>query len=337
MDAPTPTMDEWRALYEAALAFKEQAPWEWMFEDQVFGIRNPETGDIGYASVMGQLGEHLALGLYLGVEGLWGFYRLSDEEEPEGPDFLVEVPHLQASFQDREVLTDKDRQVIKSLGLRFRGRQEWPWFRSYRPGYMPWYLTPDEARFLTVALQQALGVALRLKETPSLLEPPQPELLMVRTLGDEGWVDGWAEPGSLRVHLPSLLREDTAAALRQGLARQPWSLEVDLYGLTGIRNEEGRRPYLGYHLMIVESTSGFILGGQMLTAEPSFEDMWVDAPRHLVDALLRLKALPTEIVVRREKLQYYLEPVAEQLGIQVRLAERLPVLDPLRREFEQRM
>jgi hypothetical protein len=337
IETVTPTPDEFRTLYEAALAFKELAPWEWMLEDEIFGIRNPETGQIGYASVMGNLGEHLALGVYLGSEGLFGFYELSADDTPDIPDLLLETPHLQASFEDREVLTDKDRQVIKSVGLRFRGRQEWPMFRSYTPGYLPWYLTAGEARFLTVALQQSLEVTGRLRENPSLREPPQPEHLMVRSLGDGGWIDEWEEPAPIQVRLRAVLREDSAAALRRQLARQPAKLEVDLYGLTGIRDKESGRPYLGYHFLAVESKTGFIVAGDLLLAEPSFEEMWVQVPARFVDAVTRFGGLPAEIVVRREKLHHYLAPMAKQLGIKVSRSDRLPVLDHVRREFEGRM
>lgn len=51
METPAPTLEEFRRLYETAIAFKQDAPWEWMTEDKVFGIRDPETGQIGYASI----------------------------------------------------------------------------------------------------------------------------------------------------------------------------------------------------------------------------------------------------------------------------------------------
>ena len=337
MDTPIPMLEEFCRLYEAAQAFKEQAPWEWMFEDEIFGVRDPETGYIGYASVMGRLGEHLALGLYLGSEGLIGFYQLSAGEEQDNADLLLEIPHLEASFEDREVLSDKDRQVIKSLGLRFRGRQEWPLFRSYVPGYLPWFLTPGEARFLTVALQQALDVATRLRDDPSLLKPLRPGHLMIRSLGDRGWNDECVEPASIQVRRPPQLLAESVAALREKLGIQPWRLEVDLYGMSAIRERGDRRPYLGYHLLIVESTSGFIVGGDLLVADPSFEEMWVQVPGRFVGAMTQFGSLPSEVVVRSEKLRYYLEPMAKQLGIKIRMSGRLPALDKVRREFERRM
>ena len=85
---------------------------------------------------MGNLGEHLAVAHYLGAEGIEGFWRMNEGVSDVAED-IFRVPHLQASFEDRNVLTQKDRDEIKALVLKFRGRQAWPMFRSYRPGFYP--------------------------------------------------------------------------------------------------------------------------------------------------------------------------------------------------------
>lgn len=53
-------------------------------------------------------------------------------------------------------------------------------FRSYRPGFWPWYLEAAGAHFLTCVLEQAVEVALHSKEDPALLEPPDDESYLVR-------------------------------------------------------------------------------------------------------------------------------------------------------------
>ena len=57
-----------------------------------------------------------------------------------------------ASFEDRKLLQKEDFQLINKIGLKFSGPNSWPLFRSYRPGYHPWYLTNEEARYLTLCL-----------------------------------------------------------------------------------------------------------------------------------------------------------------------------------------
>ena len=76
-----------------------------------------------------------------------------------GIDNLLEIQDcLMASFEDWEEIEPKDREVMKALGLKFRGRNAWPLFRSFLPGTFPWYLTAAEARYLTICLGQALLV-----------------------------------------------------------------------------------------------------------------------------------------------------------------------------------
>jgi len=224
-----PSLEEWRRLYEAAIAFKEARPWEWMTEAHLFGVRNPETKEIGYGSIMGMRGEHFALAVYLGSEGLDGFWRMETLQEPD-PAFLLEIPLLQASFEDRRELRRQDLQVIKSLGLKFRGRKAWPLFRSYVPGYFPWFLTAEEARFLTLALQQALEVALRVREDPTLLDSLQEGLYLVRTPERRGealaWKDEWMRPPPPEARpSPPPVEEAELAAMRAQLPRRPIGLD----------------------------------------------------------------------------------------------------------------
>ena len=109
---------------------------------------------------------------------------------------------LMVSFEDRQLLDTPDRDISKAGGLMFRGRNAWPLFRSYLPGYEPRFLTAAEARRLTVALAQALLVAERLDENPALLPEPMPNgkyLVRVPTRGDGG---AWQWRDSKRVPAP---------------------------------------------------------------------------------------------------------------------------------------
>ena len=337
-----PSLEEWRQLYEAAIAFKEARPWEWMTEAHLFGVRNPETKEIGYGSIMGMRGEHFALAVYLGSEGLDGFWRMETLQEPD-PAFLLEIPLLQASFEDRRELRRQDLQVIKSLGLKFRGRKAWPLFRSYVPGYFPWFLTAEEARFLTLALQQALEVALRVREDPTLLDPLQEGLYLVRTPERRGealaWKDEWMRPPPLEARpSPPPIEEADLAAMRAQLPRRPIGLEVDLFIMpVYIRDKDDPRPYFPYILLAVESKSGFVLGSELLAPKPSLDAVWAKAPERFVDALRRLGVIPAKIFVARERVWRLLEPVATPLGIRLVQARSLPALERARAFLEQGM
>ncbi|MBN1660758.1 MAG: hypothetical protein JXA93_20350 [Anaerolineae bacterium] len=332
-----PSQQEWQRLYEAAVAFKKAAPWEWMYEDELFGVRNPETGEIGWVSVMGQAGEHYALALYLGAEGLHGFWTIQEGGETLDPMVLFEVPELQASFEDRNTLTDRDRQVIKSLGRKFRGKMEWPMFRSYVPGYAPWHVTAPEARFLAVALEQALDVARRLEEDPELLDPEEDEYL-VRVQVGEGWTDEWVELEPFGPQAIPRVEEARLAAVRAELSLQRSTLEVDLFMMSATIQEKPRdRPLLPYNLFVVDSQSGMILGSDVVVADPDLDSVWLKAQNSLVRIFERLGGIPSRIVVRDEWQADLFGHVAHHLGARLLVSPSLPALDEARFALEQMM
>src|SRR5215468_1000343 len=101
MSEKNPTSDEWGRLYAAAGRVKEMAPWEWMMEDDIFGVRNPERDEIGFVSVMGAGGEHFAIALYQGAVALYDFLALKESgrdgmADSVGAERVLEIPQIQA-------------------------------------------------------------------------------------------------------------------------------------------------------------------------------------------------------------------------------------------------
>jgi hypothetical protein len=76
-----------------------------MEEDDIFGFQMPETGELGFVSMMGTLGEHYAVAIYQGTRGLEGFWNMHETGPDLSPEVILQVPQLQASFEDREIIT----------------------------------------------------------------------------------------------------------------------------------------------------------------------------------------------------------------------------------------
>src|SRR5438270_9628452 len=172
-------LDLWRGLYELASRVRAVAPWKWMEEIDIFGVEMPEDPGPLFVSVMGAIEEHYAVALYPGVEALTALWALHHNEHAS-PEQVLEIPQVQLSFENREFLEPEDLRIIKQLGLKFRGKNAWPRFRSYRPGFAPWFLDKNEAAMLHVALQQLLDVAPRLQADPSPVRSDDPHRYLVR-------------------------------------------------------------------------------------------------------------------------------------------------------------
>jgi hypothetical protein len=332
MTEQSPTLEEWRKLYQAAIHVKELAPWEWMEESDLFGVQHPETDELGFVSVMGMAGEHYAIALYLGPDGLYGFWDLENAGPFMPAEQVLEIPQLQASFEDRDVLRTQDRAIIKELGLKFRGRQAWPMFRSYRPGFFPWFLNAEEARFLTYALEQTLDVAPRFRQDSSLLEPSDEDQYLMRVPRQEDGTLVWEDrimhvPPPEPSQIPIAINAQVLQALKN-LSQSKHDLEIDFFKFPAPVQESGGRPVYPYMLLTVESQSGAVLGHDLLTPDPSLEAMWGSIPEKVLSQLANVGIVPKAIQVRSELLLQLLQPLAEELRFKLKQSRTLPRLDP---------
>jgi hypothetical protein len=325
-----PTNEQWRRLYEAAVGVKELSPWEWMTETDVFGVHDPETEEIGFVSVMGMLGEHFGVSLYPNPRALYDFWALEEAGPEINPDALLEIPQLQVSFEDRNQLEERDRKVIKELGFKFRGRKEWPMFRSYRPGFFPWFLEAEEARSLAVALDQLLEVAPRFREDRRLLAPDE-ESYLVRVphqrSGTRVWEDTVMEvpppsPVSIQIEM-----DPGALESLESLPQSGHELEMDLFVFpTPIQGEKGARPVFPYMLLTVHAGSGMVLGTELLEPAPSLQAMWGSVPLAVTRQLAELGLKPEQVTVGSELLFGLLQPLAESSRFELKLSPFLPAI-----------
>ncbi|MBI1765850.1 MAG: hypothetical protein HYR56_30970 [Acidobacteria bacterium] len=336
----TPTQTEWRNLYELAARVKELTPWEWMFEDEVFGVKDPETGATGFVSIMGHAGEHFAVALYPDAEALYAFLDLHDqgmEDEDEEGDPLammrvLEIPQLQLSFEDTKQLDKEDKTVIKQLGLKFRSARSWPQFRSYAPGLLPWYITSAEARRLATALEQLLAVAPRCRENEELLAPSEDGMVfLVRAQHEENGAQGWEdqiqtidepEPQPFSVGLDEDVYKQ-AKELRR--ANNVLELEVMMLPMP-VQEKKNERGYFPYLLLLAESQSGALLGNEMLQPLPTLLEMYCQLPQILLEKFVELGGL-LNLRMRNPLAAQILAPLAEDFGLTLEVTDELPAID----------
>ena len=259
-----PTFEDWFNLYEQAVAFKQLAPWRWMLDSQVFAVQDPASGAMGYCVVMGALGEMFALGVYRGQRGLRSLLEIQTGQA-DADAAMLSQDCLMASFEDRSALGQPDLKVVRELGYRFRGRNEWPLFRSYVPNYAPWYLEQDEARFLAAALEQGAVVANSVLKDPNHLRGALAAAVLTRRQDAKGgWAEDWVVPEAAGggVEAPPV---DEVRLQRLRRASKPVSGPWELHRtpLPGII-EDGGRPYYIQAVLCMDLTQGVILGFELV-------------------------------------------------------------------------
>jgi hypothetical protein len=323
----------WHRLYDAAQRIKDLAPWEWMDETDIFGVELPGTNLLGFVSVMGARGEYFAVSVYLGEDTLGTFWNIHHDDSTADDDAVMEMRQIMASFEDRGDLEKKDHDIIRRLGLKFRGKKSWPMFRSYRPGYVPWFLEDEEVEWLSCALEQTPEVSLRFKDDPSLLEHDDAEgyLIRVAERDKNGWV--WRdsvrriappEPEMLTIQVDVSTLETFAA-----LPRRKLRVDMDFFLAPGKIGKPGKRPSCIYVLLAAEPKSGQILGYEVFQALDGMVPMWEQIPDKAVSVLSRAGFRPAVLRVRSDRLLHLLQPLEleSRLGIKIRHRHRLRAIE----------
>ncbi|MEF8823151.1 MAG: hypothetical protein V5A74_03455 [Desulfohalobiaceae bacterium] len=124
----------WREVVKAAEAFLAERPWEVITEETIFGVWDPESGQILYCTILGLLGEVFGLAAYPGPQGLRAHLRMRNSDYRGVEPHFYLYSHL-ISFENKPELSKKDHRLLKDLRRSYRGGR-WPQFRTYRPGYM---------------------------------------------------------------------------------------------------------------------------------------------------------------------------------------------------------
>ncbi len=136
---------------------------------------------VAYCSILGNAGVQQGPAVYPGAQGWWCLWMMQNDSLPEDPDeALCELKSLTCAFDDSKAIRPEERRIIRQLGRRFGAGRDWPSFTSHEPGYALWPLSPAEARFMTVALEQALEAAQRMAEDPQHLMRGPEDCVLVR-------------------------------------------------------------------------------------------------------------------------------------------------------------
>lgn len=155
-------------LYELAFKYRKTRLWEQMLDNQLFAI--PLSGyRTGYVSISGRLQDQIAITLYIGREGLRS-YHLALNNTPYNSDDPHYIPILQNDsclkllFKSSKDLQEETREEVRAYtkrnNIRLSGKQAFPTFTKYRPGFAnSFLLTEQDSKDLAAALEAALDAA----------------------------------------------------------------------------------------------------------------------------------------------------------------------------------
>lgn len=237
-------------------------------------------------------------------------------------------------------MSPDDLADIRSLGLKFRGRGQWPLFQSFVPGYAPWLITTEEARFLTTALQQAIDVATAFRADPDILPQVLPGTeILVRCSRPAGKTSNWEDV--LVVPEPPapepLPQEPTAQELQRAkellkLPLVPSVIEV----ATRVQHEpvqEGPndRPFFPMMGVFLDAAQGLALGFSL----SRIDEAPLSLREKVLEAIEQRAGRPAALITNNDRVWSALLPLSLEMQIPLYEAEQLFMAEQFFEQMEE--
>jgi hypothetical protein len=207
-------------------------------------------------------------------------------------------------------------------------------FRSYEPGYYPWYLNQPQVHFLTIALQQAADVSLRIKIDGDLLTNTEEDQYLVRIPERSGselrWKDEWLSPVPLegtKYEAPAI-DEIRLQRIKKRRLRPAGIWEVDFFQFS-MPIQEGGRPFFPLCLLIVDQTSGFVFETRLESKDRHRHEFL----NQMLSVIEKNAYLPQEIWVKSEEVFQLFEVLVSRLGMKMKQVKKLNQLEYAKRSM----
>ncbi len=326
------SLEQWKLLYEVAIKFKALKPWNNLWDIDLTQIVLPEYEEPFFSSVMGKAGECIAIGTYVGVDAINGFYYIIDNPKISPTQYIRYQNNLMCYFGDRNELSSKELKVIKDLGLKFRGKNEWIYFRAFETGYVPYILDEHQVVRLTFVFQQ-LYMALKHFVEGKIKVDFESGNILKRQYDDKSklWLTSEA-PNIIppRVRRTTVINDELLLAKLNKLKDINNEIELDTLFLNVVINDkEFEKPFLGKLLIIAECKSGMLIDQSMLSPK---DDVTENVLGIFINFLMQ-NGKPKTVYIRDEYMKDCLVDLCEKIGILLKVKGKLKAIDTFEKAY----
>lgn len=319
------TLEEWRSLYKIAIKLKELKPWEELYDMDLITIEQLDTDESYMCSIMGKAGECYAIAAYKGVEAINDFFIMANSFEVPGHQLIRYQNNIMCNFGDRSELTTKERNLIKELGLSFRGKNNWIYFRRFERGYAPYMPNREEVIEFTGVLKHVYMAIQELKNGIKVDFDNQKTLMRKFDMDKNKWItceEDFTIP-CVEYEVP-VLKDQLLLKKLERQYKNDAVLELDTVYLNSSINDKGYdKPIIPVLLMMADASTGMVLSQNMITPD---EDLMGNMIGTVINYINQL-GKPEKIVVRDEYIGNILLDICDKIGVDIILSPKLHVID----------
>lgn len=322
------SLEQWRVLYEAATRIKELKPWEKFWDMDLIGIRNGAEEDTVFFCILGRGGECYGISVYEGYTGLNSYILLAYQQSMNlsAEYVLFNQKNLTCYWGNRDELTNAQRNIIKDLGYKYRGKNQWLYFLSFEPSYYPYNMDKKEVLKMSEYLQD-LELALRCYDETNLKVDFESGNMFLFTFGKDKKTWDFGEVPLPFTHYQFgnlLIAEDELLSDLRNVPKCNAVLEGEISAMGAkVSNKKYSRPLNPALSLLGDAEAGVIIGFEMI--EPD-DDPIITLAEMIISFIFQYGA-PKEIQVSNIIVEAGLKQICDVCGIKLRRVKRLQGLD----------
>lgn len=323
------TIEQWKNLYEAATRLRLLEPWELLWDMDIIGVRVGEKPEnTVFYSILGKGGECYGIAVYEGYDAFNTFLMLTMKEQMNlSVEYaMLNQKNLTCYWGNREELSARQREIIKELGYKYRGRNQWLYFQSFEPGYIPYNLSQDEVLRMTEHLKDLETAFSCYKASGIQVAFDQGKMFSFIYGPDRRtWSFGEEPLPFTSYNFKSLIITDEE--LLRELSKTPrgkYILEADIrpMGAT-VSDKKYEKPVSPVMSILTEARTGLVFGCGM---NGPHEDEKVSLADSVIELIFKTGA-PKEIRVSNIIVEAALEQLCGVCGIKLRRVKHLRGID----------
>ncbi|NLJ41124.1 MAG: hypothetical protein GX352_05885 [Clostridiales bacterium] len=328
------TLEQWKELYDIAIEIKELKPWEHLWDMDIITLIMPGHEPV-MCSIMGAEGQFYGIGAYIGYEAISNFFEMASEKSMPQDQMIRyhEDGIIMCYFGSREDLTSKELKLIKDLGLKFRGKNNWIFFHSMKRGYMPYILDHEEIK-LAIEIFKNLRMALRAYIEEGLEVDFDAGKTLMRIYDEEkgAWLSFEApfpEPAPEYFKVNIMDKKLLKQLKEQEINDDVWELDISFLK-SHITDKQYERPVAMKMCILADEDTGAVLDYTLLKPEDNYAQILLDT---FIDAILKF-GRPYKLLTRDKFHFFLLGNLCGDLGVDIEIGGYLDAIDSFLVEFE---
>lgn len=345
-----------KARFRSAIALANELrtvePWKKLYDSDLFGIQDPETGKIAIVSVLGANKEVYALHVHRPPHGFDFWKHALGDPGAMMPDIVLQKSSIiEVEFRNKSELEAPDRQLYEKLAIEApaKGRKKWAQFRNYRPRALPWFAKAEDLELLLRGMRltphylEAMAASpspedFQLPDDPKAGLPATLKVFQLKPNEDAEAPESW-QLKDLPIDWEACAPDDTPFQPTefelQQLANLPksdaqWELGTIVFPHPAMTAEGPVLPLLAVALDTSLSQPPVPYMTDELEVSP-MQALW----NCLQERVIEVGSLPAEIHVATDAAQATLAGLQEIAGIQIVRKAQLEFLDSLFQSMSQ--